>query len=392
MWEGRWCWRPIYNAPAGVDGEPVCLMHSRNPNKDQQAFQEEFERILKESGEGVADFSLFVFPKADFQNREFIPKCIFWRATFPEGAVFFRTSLTRQADFTAATFTKRAVFLETKFRQEANFRGAVFTQEAEFREATFTQEANFRDATFTQWANFGEARFMQEADFVKATFSQQANFSEATFAQEADFFETTFTQGTSFGGARFTQGASFLWARFMQKANFFEAAFTQRANFTGAKLDKEADFRVATFGTDAWFRETKFRNDGQGIGPVFSQALFEKPERVEFYQAYLGQALFHNCDVSKFVFSNVSCDRLTGVGNRHTIQSFCESVAMLECGSPRGRRERISAGRLSGKKFHKPSRAEENLLWQLRLRRWNQAGLGLRYGATRGGCSRWRLV
>jgi len=195
MSEGRRCGRPIHSVRAEFDKRPVCLMHSRDPDKDDDAFQKEFERILKAAGEGEADFTGFVFPRADYAGREFKARCIFYKAKF--------------------------------------------TQEAIFGEATFTQEASFNLAKFTQEAKFRVARF------------------------------------------------------------------TQRADFSGAKLEKEADFRLAAFGTDAWFQETKFRNDDQGIGPIFSRARFEKPERVEFYQTYLGQALLHNCDVSKFVFSNV---------------------------------------------------------------------------------------
>ena len=206
MSEGRRCGRPIHSVRAEFDKRPVCLMHSRDPDKEDDAFQKEFERILKAEGEGTADFTGFVFPRAGYAGREFTAQC-----------VFFQTTFTQQADFT----------------------GATFTEKADFTLATFTQEASFNLAKFTQEAKFRVARF------------------------------------------------------------------TQRADFSGAKLEKEADFRLAAFGTDAWFQETKFRNDDQGIGPIFSRARFEKPERVEFYQTYLGQALFHNCDVSKFVFSNV---------------------------------------------------------------------------------------
>ena len=221
MYRGATCHRPIYNAPRGVDKRPVCLMHSHDPKKDQPAFWQEFERILKKAGKGTADFSLVVFPEASFVGREFIPKCI-------------------------------------------------------FHEARFTQKANFRGATFTQVANFIETRFTQEADFRGATFTQVANFIEARFTQEADFIEATFTQEADFGRATFKDLATFSYARFLGQAEFRKTEFPKQEG----------------------------KDDTPGA--VFTRARFEKPEEVTFYQTDLSRALFHNCDVSKFAFSNVT--------------------------------------------------------------------------------------
>jgi uncharacterized protein YjbI with pentapeptide repeats len=233
MWSGKPCGRPIYRLAGGSrpdeDSQPVCLIHSRHPAKDNAAFQREFERILQEAGEGEADFSLFVFPNSDYPRREFMARCIFAWATFAQGASFM-----------GATFT-----------QKANFRGSTFTQGADFSGATFTQKASFTVATFTQVADFSEATFTQEADFMVATFTRAADFRKTTFTEAADFREAVFQAGVR-------------------------------------------------------FRETEFRNDGtREAGPAFSEATFAKPEAVTFYKCYLGQALFHNCDVSKFVFSVV---------------------------------------------------------------------------------------
>jgi hypothetical protein len=40
MYEGRGCGRSIHSAPAH-DATPVCLMHSRDPEKSEEAFQKE---------------------------------------------------------------------------------------------------------------------------------------------------------------------------------------------------------------------------------------------------------------------------------------------------------------------------------------------------------------
>jgi uncharacterized protein YjbI with pentapeptide repeats len=183
----RRCGRPIYNAPPGIDKTPVCLMHSRDPNKDDGAFRAEFERILKEAGEGVADFAYFVFPSASYRSRKFAAMCSF------EGATF-----TQAADFSAATFTQHAFFREATFTQAADFAGATFAQEAAFDGATFTKGADFSAATFTQDANFRRARFTQDADFRGAKFAQDVYFSRATLTQVADFSFPEFMRAAEF--------------------------------------------------------------------------------------------------------------------------------------------------------------------------------------------------
>jgi uncharacterized protein YjbI with pentapeptide repeats len=231
MYTARPCGRPLYEAPDSVDEAPVCLMHSCDPNKDDAAFQAEFERILQAAGEGAADadFKGFVFPSSNCSGRKFKAHCAFCDATFTRGAHFIR-----------ATFT-----------QGANFSGATFTQDADFSTVTFARSANFRDATFTGDADFRDGVFTQVAYFFEATFTGAAGFSDATFTQQAYF-------------------------------------------------------RGARFRTEVEFRETIFRHDEtREAGPVFSLTRFEKPEGVTFSKTDLGQAVFHNCDVSTFVFSDV---------------------------------------------------------------------------------------
>lgn len=58
MANGRPCDRPIYKPPSGFhETLLVCLMHSRDPDKDDAAFQREFARTLEEAGDGTADFT-----------------------------------------------------------------------------------------------------------------------------------------------------------------------------------------------------------------------------------------------------------------------------------------------------------------------------------------------
>jgi hypothetical protein len=299
MYRRRRCGRPIYKGSAGIDDIPVCLMHSRDPNKDDAAFQAEFEGILQEAGEGVADFTRFVFPSISYPSRKFAARCMFVEATFTQAAYFAKATFTRAAYFRNATFTRHA-----------DFRWARFTQAADFSEATFTQAASFYEATFTQAAAFSWARFTQAAYFTKATFTQAAVFFAAMFTQDADFSGARFTRDADFTEATFTQDANFFQATFTQDADFSGASFTQDAHFNGATFTKVADFSKAKFLGPAEFRATTFRRDSScDPGPIFSLAHFEKPEAVEFGDVYLGQALFYRRDVSKVVFSNVTWRR-----------------------------------------------------------------------------------
>src|SRR2546422_188726 len=191
----------------------------------------------------------------------------------------------------------------------ADFSGFVFPTANYSRK--FTAGCDFSGATFTQDAHFGVATFMQGADFSGASFTQRASFYRATFTEDAHF------------GARFTQQASFSDARFMQDAGFHWATFTQEALFGGTKFEKLASFEAATFLGPAEFRETVFREDGKSEpGPIFVSAQFSRPEAVIFYKTYLGQALFHDCDVSKFVFSSVRWRQRKGKGKRMVFEEI----------------------------------------------------------------------
>jgi len=256
------CGRPIYEAPEGVDTEPLCLMHSRDPQKDDAAFQAEFERILQAAGGGTADFTGFVFPSSNYGGRAFKARC----------------------DFKESTFNHRADFSDATFTQHVDFWGATFTQDADFHGATFTQRAYFHLATFIQGASFWGVMFAQDADFRQATFTQEAQFIDAVFAWDASFFKATFSQD-----------ASFCAATFSQRVNFSEAVFKGTVEFDKVRFRGEVEFREVVFR----------RDESREPGLIFSLARVEKPEAITFYKTYLGQALFHNCDVSRFVFSDV---------------------------------------------------------------------------------------
>ena len=292
IWMGEYhgdvrCGRELHVAPDGVDKKPVCLMHSKDPQKQSgpllDAFCSEFERVLGDAGQYLARFQRFVFPQLDLAGRYIEAICLFVETTF-----------TRDADFRKVTFTENAYFAGAIFTQDANFSDAAFTLNADFAGAIFTQNANFCSATFTQNASFCSATFMQSADFCTATFMQSADFSYATFRQDAGFIQATFTQDADFHIATFTQNA-----------NFYSATFSQAANFMCTKFHGTAVWRGSRFLNQAEFRRTKFEPLVEGEpSAVFVLANFSKPDEVVFDHVDLSRALFHNCDVSQVWFTS----------------------------------------------------------------------------------------
>jgi len=325
MHEWRRCWRPIHHAPAGVDEPPVCLMHSKDPNKSDEEFQKEFGRILGAAGDGLADFTGFVFPRVVYvyQERKFAARCIFSRATFAQTADFFGATFTQAADFTGATFTEVAAFVGATFAQDADFSDAKFTLDADFGKAGFGR-ASFSKAAFTQDADFNLATFTQRADFSGATFTQAADFRLAKFTQGADFYEATFTQDAVFAGAAFAGSADFSHAVFTGAARFAPSAKSEAAEAKPCEFKDRVLFQDARFQDYADFRGPVFGEPGSSTArPVFSLARFEKPERVTFYKTWLGQTLFLNCDVSRLSFSDVEWGR-----DGERVRLYEETVAL----------------------------------------------------------------
>jgi len=249
-------------------------MHSRDPQKNAALFEQEFERTLAAPEDGIVNFSEFMFPSANYAKRKFSPKCIFYRA-------FFSGS----ADFSGAAFCEGAIFSEATFLQHANFLGSVFMKEGVFAWATFVQGASFITVRFMEEARFHWARFAHATNFSGTTFSGDAHFNSAVFAGDVLFnvIRPTAPPRTTNTGHT-----------------------TRRFPFIATVFEKRADLQEATFNGRAEFRQTRFREDATGEpGIMLSSARFDKPRLVIFYDVYLGQALFHNCDVSEFQFTKV---------------------------------------------------------------------------------------
>ncbi|MGD0858893.1 MAG: pentapeptide repeat-containing protein [Terracidiphilus sp.] len=325
------CGREFHVAHTGVDEQPVCLMHSKDPNKQSgplfDAFWLEFERTLEEAGGNEAIFEGFVFPQVDLTAREFKAVCRFGFAIFTQDvrfnfsifrgdASFNKSTFAQDAHFWDVTFTRDALFNFATFRQKAFFRRATFAGDASLEVATFMQDAHFGCATFKQDADFDRAIFTQNADFQGASFARNATFGNSSFMKEADFSNATFMQNADFRIASFAQGAVFRSAVFMQKADFRRTTFARSAFFNDAIFTLAARFLETRFqGTASWrgsrfldraeFRRTVF--DPQIAGhesALFALAAFNKPAEIVFDDVDLSRAFFHNCDVSQLWFTS----------------------------------------------------------------------------------------
>jgi uncharacterized protein YjbI with pentapeptide repeats len=184
MFAWRRCGRPIYAAPEGVDKEPVCLMHSHDPDKDDAAFQAEFERILRDAGEGVADFSFFIFPSSDYSARRLEAECVFCGATFAGVADFLSATFRREASFSRAKFRRNAVFCMARFSGKAHFSHGVFSGVADIRFGTFEGDVDFMWTEFKDIAEFTERAFKGTVSFEGACFEGAARFRKTLFPKD----------------------------------------------------------------------------------------------------------------------------------------------------------------------------------------------------------------
>jgi uncharacterized protein YjbI with pentapeptide repeats len=261
-------------------------MHSKDPSKSGGEFEKEFERILDEAEktETEANFTGFVFVNSDFHGRTFNSACSFFRAEFSNQSNFIKVTFNGDANFALAKFACAVSFVGAKFEREAVFLGTEFSGRSEFGLATFAGNVYF-----------AASKFNQNADFGSGVFHQSAGFGEAIFGQGADF-----------GGAQFSQTADFQAAIFAKNASFRNVFFVGDAHFSRAVFSQTTLFRTARFSGAAVFRDTRFRHDlSTEPGLDFTDVKIEHPEKVEFYRTDLGQALFHNTDLTKVDFTLV---------------------------------------------------------------------------------------
>jgi hypothetical protein len=265
-----------------------------------------------------ADFSKATFAQvANFVAGHFGPDTFFIETVFNGDALFHSCWFLKVSFFSGATFAQNADFTEARFKGLVDFATASFTLTAGFVATVFGEVAYFSQAGFAGAADFADARFEKDAYLFASRFADQAQFSRVTFAHKADFSGSEFAGPADFHNASFEGMANFSTATFARDARFMEAVFKGECSFWLADIRDVADFHHATFEGRVEFRETRIAEDSaRRPAPVFVLARFEKPENVAFYKTYLGRALFHNCDVSRFLFSNVRWLQRPGNYNR----------------------------------------------------------------------------
>ena len=281
------------------DADPqnrCCILHSRNPRKDSNAFA---AALLAHRAKS-RNFSAFKFPRfADFSETTLADEADFSNAVFAAGASFSTARFLGGATFAGATFFGTTTFTEAGFAKRVNFVRTTFEGAACFGRATFAAGANFYEATFSGDADFAQARFASRASFARATFTASARFTETTFADTAHLFRTTFAGRAAFGGATFAKGATFAEATFRQGADFDGAAF----------LRGKADFaRCALLGPTRFAPRRVRKTTVSVFGDAevdFRAVRIEPPDALAFVEA--------NLDRCRFVDTDLRRVRLTGV-------------------------------------------------------------------------------
>jgi uncharacterized protein YjbI with pentapeptide repeats len=224
-----------------LEGEDLCVLHSKNPDKDKERFVESLAE--HRTGERAYDFSDFVFPVvADFSRTSFRWGAKFALATFAEGADFIGTAFTKGAAFLGAKFIKDAKFNFATFTRYANFSGSTFSADVNFQGATFSEGADFSGASFTEHSNFWDAKFhgatfTEDADFSVATFTKHANFVVVVFSKKANFSVTAFSTDANFQSTTFSEIADFSHASFLGRTFFGHKGGTMSRIFSGAQID-----------------------------------------------------------------------------------------------------------------------------------------------------------
>ena len=114
-----------------IQGEDFCILHSQNPEKDEEEFDKALAAHIVKNAHNSQHF---VFPgRANFSG-----------VTFTEWASFFYARFTQGADFSHAKFTASATIFEATFTNYTKFSEAEFAEWADFRVATFNGQVSLR--------------------------------------------------------------------------------------------------------------------------------------------------------------------------------------------------------------------------------------------------------
>lgn len=322
------CKRPVHHAPPGIDEEPVCLMHSKDPAKLSgdltSAFWLEFDSTIESAGDGYAYFTGFVFPYIR-RGAEFKANCIFDNAVFTS-FVHFSGML---------NFPGGASFKDAHFNEGVNLELSTLGGPISFEGATFHGTLRMTNASFEKYVSFRFTKFLGDAT-ITANFAENADFHFTTFEGEARFLYCTFNKEVDFTKARFKDKAVF-FSGFKNDAWFIESIFERSAEFAVSNFS-QADFRRAQFHSFATWENCGFSKGAVFSGTQFSSpdlalpqasfalATFDSPDSVVFHDVDLSRTLFNNCDISDIRFtSSVRWD----TAPRHRARLYNDRKAVL---------------------------------------------------------------
>lgn len=277
-------WVMSCGEPARDAGTDLCILHSKEANKDRGTF---YERVGEKLRARDYNFAGAVFPgDLDFSGKEFV-NANFREAEFRGRADFSGAVLGGATNFFLAKFREAAVFSRARLDGEARFSSVEFGGAAYFTRAVFGGSAVFFKARFGAEASFLEAEFHGPAHFVRGKFSGRTDFAGAEFRQVADFHWVSFSGETSFaqtvwGGNDTLTYGSRARPSFLGAASFFEANFGGKTYFAGNRLAGAVDFVRVQFAEAAFFTSRPLR---PGVlpepGEVGKEAAESAGERAE---------------------------------------------------------------------------------------------------------------
>jgi uncharacterized protein YjbI with pentapeptide repeats len=283
-------------------------MHSNDPEKSDVEFRAEFEHILEQAGEGVADFTGFVFPGSHY-GGEFKAECYFGDATFTQSVSF------------AGTEFRQANFERSRFLQDARFDYCVFGICSEDELKIYARRALADETARKKASELLGAEFLNDIE-------RKGACRDVDLHGARERLSTNLGGADTFADARFGGSAYFRGVRFLRDALFSDARFEGDVNFE-ATWFRTADFSSAQFCETATFSPDMHWRGGDSPGnPLpgwwtsdvsFAHARLEKPERVTFHMVEMKACLLLGLDVSKVNFSNVSW-RLRDDGKRMVLE------------------------------------------------------------------------
>ena len=285
------------------NGEEYCILHGRNPDKNQALFQqkvgEQIDRPVDlktlEAGDpyfelkeqidqekpwimlpGTVFFASFDFPSEikgnllldqacfegdvnlDLRNRMIEGHCFCQKAVIKGSAVFRRVSVGGVADFEGASVGG-----------DADFEGASVGGHADFVSASFGGRADFQRASFGKFADFGSASFGGDADFQRASVGEGAYFGSASFGGRADFQRASFGKFADFVSASVGGNAYFVSASVGGSVSFQDFVCLGRfCDFSFAKVAGKVHLRS--------LKLTSLRMDNDSLDLTFDRCVFSQ--------------------------------------------------------------------------------------------------------------------